>query len=230
MAVAGRIRGRSLTEVCVEELAAWATRLITAHAGWAPLVIGLLCFGESLVLIGLFIPATSLMIATGSLLATGRLEALPVLAAAVVGAALGDWVSYLIGDALGPAAYRHWPLREHRTAVAQARLFFRRFGFATVFGGRFLGPLRAVVPLVAGVTRMPVHTFQMANLISAILWVPLLFAPGYLSARHLVARGGMNEGSLILVGFGIGIGFAIASWFVSRAMSARRRRRKALRA
>ncbi|WP_137864224.1 MULTISPECIES: DedA family protein [unclassified Sphingomonas] len=211
----------------MEELAASATRIITENAGWAPLVIGLLCFGESLVLVGLFIPATSLMIAAGGLLATGKLDPVSILLAAIAGAVLGDWVSYYIGDRLGPTAYRHWPLREHRTAVAQARLFFRRFGFFAVFAGRFLGPLRAVVPLVAGVTRMPARSFQLANVFSATLWVPALFAPGYLSAKHLVAKGQADDGSLMLLGLGIGIVFAIASWFYSKAIAARRRARRA---
>lgn len=210
----------------MNELAAWATDVITQHSGWAAVVIGILCFAESLVLVGLFIPATSLMIAAGSLLATGKLDPISILFCATIGAALGDWVSYSIGVRLGPKAYRHWPLREHRTAVAQARLFFRRFGFFAVFAGRFLGPLRAVVPLVAGVTSMPARSFQVANFVSAMLWVPALFAPGYLSAKHLVAEGHEGDGSLMLVGFGVGIACAVASWFYSKIFSARRRARR----
>ena len=44
--------------------------------------------------------------------------------------------------------------------------------------GRFFGPARAVVPLVAGmfgVARLP---FQIANLASAVVWAFVLLAPG----------------------------------------------------
>lgn len=199
---------------------------IIANQAWAAPIVALLCFGESLVLIGLFIPATSLMIATGSLLATGRLHEVPILIAAILGAALGDWVSYVIGRKLGPAAYRSWPLKEHRSAVAQARLFFRRQGFLAVFCGRFLGPLRAIVPMIAGITAMPERKFQIANVTSAIFWVPLLFAPGYLSARHFIARGDMDEGTIVYIGFGIGIALMVGSWVMSKAFAARRRMRR----
>ncbi len=200
--------------------------LIVANQAWAAPIVALLCFGESLVLIGLFIPATSLMIATGSLLATGRLHEVPIVVAAILGAAVGDWVSYAFGRKVGPAAYRHWPLKDHRPAVAQARLFFRRQGFVAVFCGRFLGPLRAIVPMIAGVTAMPARKFQIANFTSAIFWVPLLFAPGYLSAKHFIARGDMDEGTIVSIGFGIGIALMIGSWALSKAFAARRRMRR----
>lgn len=210
----------------MEEFAAWIAEIVTNNAAWAPPVIGLLCFGESLVLLGFFIPATSLMIATGSLLATGRLDPLSIVGAAIIGSVLGDWVSYFVGARLGPAAYRHWPLSEHRTAVAQARLFFRRYGFFAVFAGRFLGPLRAIVPLVAGVTRMPSRSFQLANVVSAILWVPTLFAPGYFSAKHFAANGHESDGSMMVIGLGVGLGCAVGSWVYSKVTAARRRARK----
>ncbi|MBV1692170.1 DedA family protein [Novosphingobium sp. G106] len=210
----------------MESFAAWIAEIITNNARWASAVIGLLCFGESLVLVGLFIPATALMIATGSLLATGRLDPVWIVGAAIIGSVFGDWVSYLVGARLGPAAYRHWPLREHRTAVAQARLFFRRYGFFAVFAGRFLGPLRAIVPLVAGVTRMPSRSFQLANVASASLWVPTLFAPGYFSAKHFAADGNLSDGSMMFIGLGVGLGCAVGSWVYSKVSAARRRARK----
>jgi membrane protein DedA with SNARE-associated domain len=67
--------------------------------------------------------------------------------------------------------------------VARARLFFRRYGFAAVLLSRFLGPMRAVVPLVAGVMEMNSQRFQAANVIAAVIWVPAISAPGY-SQRH----------------------------------------------
>ncbi|HUE71118.1 MAG TPA: DedA family protein, partial [Pirellulaceae bacterium] len=109
----------------------------------------------------------------------GVLDPAPILVGAVIGAALGDWVSYFIGRKIGPSVYRRWPLARHRALIARSRLFFRRFGFASIFVGRFLGPIRSTIPLVAGVMRMDQRRFQLANVTSAILWVPALLAPGY---------------------------------------------------
>jgi len=170
------------------EWTASMAQFVIRHAGWAGPVFGLLTFGESLAVVGLFIPATTLMIAVGGLVGSGLLDLAPVLGWGIAGALAGDWLSYLAGRWIGPTAWRRWPLNRHRSSVARARLFFRRFGFASVFVGRFLGPLRAMVPLVAGVMRMRTRSFQLANCLSAILWVPGLLAPGFLAARAVPTR------------------------------------------
>jgi len=168
-----------------DEILARILALITENAAIAGPIIGLLAFAESLIVIGVFVPAVALMIAIGGLIAAGVLELGPVLFWAIAGSVLGDWVSYLLGRWIGPSIYRRWPLRNHRAGVARARLFFRRFGFISVFLGRFFGPVRATIPLVAGVMQMPSRTFQLANVTSAIIWVPALLAPGYLAGVSL---------------------------------------------
>lgn len=189
----------------VEELIARATALITEHGMWAAPIVGLLAFGESLAIVGLLIPATALMIATGGLLGTGVISPIPVLSCAIIGAILGDWISYSIGRRIGPSVYRRWPLNRHRSTVARARLFFRRYGFVAIFVGRFLGPIRSTIPLVAGVMEMDRRKFQLANITSAILWVPVMFAPGYLAARSLGSIDKITEVHII------GIGLVVAA-------------------
>jgi len=169
----------------IDAMTAHLLALITTNAGIAAPVIGLLAFMESLIVIGMFVPAVALMIAVGGLIATGVLDPAPVLLWAIAGAALGDWVSYLVGRWIGPSIYRRWPLRNHRHSIARARLFFRRYGFISVFLGRFFGPVRATIPLVAGVMQMDQRSFQMANILSAILWIPAMLAPGYLAGASL---------------------------------------------
>jgi membrane protein DedA with SNARE-associated domain len=72
---------------------------------------------------------------------------------------------------------------KHRTPLARARLFFRKYGVASIYLCRFMGPVRAFVPLIAGVTAMPHRRFQIANVGSALVWVPVMLAPGYLAAK-----------------------------------------------
>ena len=67
--------------------------------------------------------------------------------------------------------------------LPRGRRFFERWGFWGVFFGRFLGPLRAAVPLVAGVCNMPQRWFQLANIASALVWATGILVPGaYLGA------------------------------------------------
>lgn len=159
--------------------------LITENARIAGPFIGLLAFTESLIVVGMFVPAVALMIAIGGLIGSGVLDPAPVLLWAIAGAVLGDWVSYALGRWIGPSVYRRWPLCNHRPSIARARLFFRRYGFISIFLGRFFGPVRATIPLVAGVMQMDQRVFQMANIFSAILWIPVMLAPGYLAGASL---------------------------------------------
>jgi membrane protein DedA with SNARE-associated domain len=69
--------------------------------------------------------------------------------------------------------------------VARTRLYARRYGVVSVFAGRFFGPLRAFVPVMVGMLQMKPWVFQIANVVSAVLWVGVLLAPGYLAARGL---------------------------------------------
>jgi len=192
---------------------------IETHHAWAGPVIALLAMGESLVLVGFFIPATVLMLATGGLIGGGALAPLPVLAWAVGGAVAGDAVSYWLGRWAGPGLMRRGPLRTRRRAVARARLFFSRYGFASIVAGRFLGPLRCIVPTVAGVMGMGHLSFQLANVLSAIAWVPLMLAPGYLAARGLHAAA---DGQRIGLIAGSAAAAALGLWLLATLLRRRR--------
>ncbi|MBU3992375.1 MAG: DedA family protein [Alphaproteobacteria bacterium] len=184
----------------MEELISRATEIVSEYGFWAGPIVGVLAFGESLALVGLFIPATALMIAVGGLMGSGTVAPLPVIVCAAAGAILGDWISYKIGRRIGPSIYRRWPLNRHRPMVARARLFFRRYGFLSIFLGRFLGPIRATIPLVAGVMEMDHRRFHLANVTSALLWAPVIFAPGYFAVRTMGSVGRITEAHLLGIG------------------------------
>jgi membrane protein DedA with SNARE-associated domain len=167
----------------VPDFAADIQHFLIAHKAWAGPLLGLISFGESLILIGLFFPATALMLFTGGLIQKGILDPATVIAWSIAGAVLGDVVTYWLGRAIGPSIVRRWPLNKDPRAVAQARLFFRKYGFLSIFIGRFLGPVRSTIPLVAGMLRMRHLTFQLANVTSAMAWVPIMLLPGYFGAK-----------------------------------------------
>jgi membrane protein DedA with SNARE-associated domain len=183
---------------------------IDTHREWAGPVTALLTLGESLVVLGLFVPATALMLLTGGLVGSGSLDGSAILAWGIAGAVLGDSLSYGLGRWVGHGMLRRWPLNRQRGAVARARLFFSRYGFASVLVGRFLGPIRSTIPAVAGIMGMHHGRFQIANVLSAVLWMPLMLAPGYFAARSMddMAQSGqvaMGIGLVVSVGFGLGL-------------------------
>lgn len=187
---------------------------IQNNQSWAGLVIFIMTFGESLFVLGIFIPATVLLFATGTLIATGTLDAGPILFWGIAGAIVGDALSFWLGRWMGPKVLRHKRLNAYRRQVARARLFFYRYGFLAVLIARFLGPLRCFIPTVAGVMGMPELRFQLANIISAILWLPALLAPGYLASLSVEAlKQGQHSTVYSLVGLAV---IATIAWLVIR--------------
>jgi membrane protein DedA with SNARE-associated domain len=160
-------------------------QFISDHRVWAGPIVGIIAFGESLAIIGMFIPATPIMLAIGGLVGAGIVEPWPSIIGALIGAVIGDIVSYLLGWWLGRSIIHKWPLNKHRTGIARARLLFRRYGFSAVFLGRFFGPVRCTVPMVAGMMSMDQKRFQTANVLSAVVWAPLMFLPGWLAGRGI---------------------------------------------
>ncbi|CAM4331220.1 DedA family protein [Bordetella tumbae] len=188
-------------------------QFIQANQDWAGPITFLLTLGESLIIVGLVIPATALMLLTGGLIGAGTLSPWNVLAWGIAGAIVGDALSYGLGRWLGPSMLRRWPFNTQRTAVARARLFFSRYGFASVLIGRFLGPIRSTIPTVAGIMGMKHARFQLANVLSAVVWLPLMLAPGFITARSVGAMQDSQMGLIIgtaasvLLGVGLLVGF-----------------------
>lgn len=159
-------------------LLATITDFVRAHQSWAPLVVFILAFGESVALVSIFIPATALLLAIGALMEATGIPLVPMWLAATIGATLGDALSYWIGWRYKEEAKGFWPLNRRPDLVAKAEVFFHRFGIWGVAIGRFFGPLRAVVPLVAGILAMRHLQFQIANIGSAALWAFAMLTPG----------------------------------------------------
>lgn len=169
------------------DFTAWVVDLARQYPNWMALIVLILAFGESLAFVSLVFPFWGIMVfGIGPLLGTDVLNFWSVVAAAAVGAALGDWLSYWLGYHYHEQIQKMWPLRNHPDLIDRGRVFFKRWGAWAIVIGRFLGPLRASVPIVAGITEMPWLRFQIANWSSAFLWAAVLLAPGKLGIGWLL--------------------------------------------
>ncbi len=155
---------------------------IGRNAIWAGPIMFAISFGESFAFVSLLFPGTTVMIAAGALIPSGTLDAWPLLIGCITGATSGDAVSYWLGRRYGHLVERVWPFSRHPELLARGYAFFERHGGKSVFIGRFFGPFRAVIPLVAGITKMPSGRFWFANIGSALVWAPALLLPGALTA------------------------------------------------
>lgn len=151
---------------------------VRQHHVWAIPIVFILAFGESLAFISLLLPATVILIGLGALIGESWIQFWPVFIAAASGCFFGDWLSYSIGYHYQEQVYHFWPFRSRPAMLKRGYAFFYRWGIASVFIGRFFGPLRAIIPIVAGLCRMPQLWFQVANLSSALIWALVILAPG----------------------------------------------------
>jgi membrane protein DedA with SNARE-associated domain len=158
---------------------------IRVHEAWGAPIVLALAFGESLAFISLLLPATVILFGVGWLIGESGIAFWPLWCAAVVGAFLGDWLSFWIGARLKGDVGNYWPLSRHPDLIPRGHRLFERWGVVGVFFGRFLGPLRASVPLVAGICDMRASTFQMANIASAVVWATGILAPGAFGLKWL---------------------------------------------
>ncbi|HWW49469.1 MAG TPA: DedA family protein [Xanthobacteraceae bacterium] len=148
------------------------------HHVWAAPIVFVLAFGESLAFISLFVPAWGALVAIGMMVSVSEISFWPVWLAGAIGAGLGDWVSYWVGHRFKHNIYDMWPLYKYPHLVKQAEKFVSYWGVVGIFIGRFSGPLRATVPLVAGIFEMPYLKFQLANFSSAFVWSAMLLLFG----------------------------------------------------
>jgi membrane protein DedA with SNARE-associated domain/membrane-associated phospholipid phosphatase len=177
---------------------------LTSRLGhWGYLVIFLGAMLESAAFLGVLVPGESLVLVAGFIAAQGLLDIGDLILVVAIGAILGDSIGYELGRLLG----RPWLLRYgRRVGVKPARLdhvdaFFARHGGKAVFLGRFVGFARALVPFIAGSSRMRYRLFLPYNALGAVLWSVAVVLLGYfLGASWQLAERWMGRASAILGG------------------------------
>ncbi|MCC6467992.1 MAG: DedA family protein [Alphaproteobacteria bacterium] len=187
---------------------------INGNAPLAYAVIFAMCFGESLAFISLLTPGWAFMIAAGALVQSGALGALPVVLAGAAGATLGDALSYWIGLRFKHVVPRLWPFTRHPDWLDRGHAFFKRHGGKSVFLGRFFGPVRAVIPLAAGMMEMPAVNFWIANVASAALWAVVVVTQGAAVGWGIAAIDFADPKVQVLLI--VGAGLAVAGYLVYR--------------
>jgi len=172
---------------------------VAANPGWALALLFLIAFAEGLVGAGLIVPGAVLLFATGVLIGGGHLPLWPSLAAAYCGAVLGDSVSYGLGARYGPWLRGSWPLRRYPGVLDKGIAFFQAHGAKSVILGRFVGPIRGIIPAVAGMMHMPPGRFMLANLLSAVVWAPAYLFPGMVLGASMAVAMAVTTRLLLLL-------------------------------
>jgi membrane protein DedA with SNARE-associated domain/membrane-associated phospholipid phosphatase len=150
------------------------------HPHLAGLITYFISFLECLVMIGFLVPGTVFMTAIGTLIGIGILPFTPIVLWAIAGAITGDVLSFWIGRHYQQHTKDFWLFRRYPKLLQKGEIFFDKHGGKSIFFGRFIGPIRAILPFIAGMVRMPWRQFLIADIISAIAWAPAYMLPGIL--------------------------------------------------
>jgi membrane protein DedA with SNARE-associated domain len=153
---------------------------VQTNAEWAAPIGFAIGFFKALAFVSLVVPGLTILLTIGALIGASHIPFLPVWIGVSLGAALGDWASYAIGFRLKDRARYLWPFSRRPELLPRAERFFARWGTMSVVLCRFFSPLRATVPLLAGMCEMPFWPFQIANWLSAFLWAGAMLGPSTL--------------------------------------------------
>ena len=152
---------------------------IHLHPHWGGVITMLISAAESVAVLGTVVPGSLMMTIIGTLIGMGVLPFTGTILWAIAGAVLGDGLSYWLGYRLKDRIRRIWPFRRYPKILQTGEEYFKRHGGKSVFFGRFIGAVRAIVPLIAGMIGLKPVKFIAANIVSAIIWAPLYMVPGY---------------------------------------------------
>lgn len=140
---------------------------------------------ESLAIVGIFVPGIVLLFLVGAVVGFDPLLFAGCWLAASTGALAGDVLSYWLGRRFRDEIPGLWPLSRRPELLAGGQILFTRHGGKGVFVGRFVGPIRPVVPLMAGMMGLRAALFLAFAVPACILWAPLYLLPGMLFGASL---------------------------------------------
>lgn len=184
------------------ELAGLATFLISA--------------AESVAIIGTIVPGSVMMTAIGALIGAGIIPFWSTLIWAILGAIAGDGISYWMGYHFKNRLNYIWPFKTHPSLLSSGKIFFDKHGAKSVFVGRFVGPVRALVPLVAGMLGVKPLRFTIANIASAIGWAPIYMLPGILLGAASVELPSEVATRVILMLVLTGLFIILCLWLIKK--------------
>lgn len=195
-----------MTQESVQPFLDW----ITAHPTWSGFIVFLISLSESLAIVGLVVPGIVMMTAIGGMMGSGHLPFWETLSWAILGAIAGDGISYWLGYHYHEHLRDFWPFKQFPKLLARGEAFFRHHGGKSIIFGRFVGPVRPMIPVIAGMMDMSPKRFLFFNILSALAWAPLYSLPGILigaSLGTLSSEAASRVGILVLL-------FLLALWLI----------------
>ena len=203
-----------------------AQEILSAFGDWAAIAVTVIIFLETAFIFTSFLPGDSLLFLTGLTLSNSE-SWLPdwigfgmIWCAAFFGTQVGYWVGYKIGP---PLFQKNRKFILNEAMVAKTHEFFERYGARAVILARFVPILRALVPMLAGISRMDYKRFTKLNLIGATVWLGVFMVPGYLLGTIPMVKENLEiTVLLIIIGTSLLLPIEILRDRISKKMKAKK--------
>jgi membrane protein DedA with SNARE-associated domain len=171
--------------------------LLSLHGWQAYLLVGALIAAEAAIMIGFVFPGETAAILGGVLASKGGVTLAGITATVILCAIAGDSIGYWVGDKWGRQLLQFGPLKKRQKGIDIALDQLARRGPVAVFVGRFTAFLRAVIPGLAGVSKMRYRVFLGANVLGAICWGLLYVLLGYFVGERVEKATGIASDVLL---------------------------------
>jgi membrane protein DedA with SNARE-associated domain/membrane-associated phospholipid phosphatase len=158
----------------------WVKHYIEAHPDQILLIATIVAFLEALPVVGTIFPGSVTMTLVGIFAGRGLVSIGETVLWTTVGALMGDWIGFWFGRHFREKIPRYWPFKNKPNWLANGRKFFEKHGGKSIILGRFIGPARSTVPMIAGVFGMTAGRFGLAAVFSAFFWSIAYLIPGIL--------------------------------------------------
>ncbi|GGM87194.1 hypothetical protein GCM10009721_10100 [Terrabacter tumescens] len=191
------------------------TQVLHAPVWLVLLVVGGVVFVEDAIFVGFVVPGETVAILGGVAASLGHVPLAAVLVVVVVAAIVGDSVGFEVGQHLGGRVVQLRAFDRHRDRIDRAQGFLGRRGGAAVFLGRWTAFLRAVMPALAGMSKMHYPTFLAWNAAGGIAWGSVVVTAGYLAGQSYArVETWLGRGAAVAVG--LVVVAALVVWQVRR--------------
>ena len=148
--------------------------------------------------IGLPLPSTPILLAMGALAGLGRLSIVTALSVGVAASLIADSLWYWLGRKRGYSVLNLLCriALEPDSCVRKTENVFARFGAGSLLFAKFVPGLSTAAPPLAGLFRMPLWRFWLADGAGAVLWVSAFSGVGFVFREQLedVAQWAMGMG------------------------------------
>lgn len=187
-----------------------------AHVYWAEAAAFIIALAESLPLIGTIVPGSLTMTLLGIFIGRGTIPVSTTLLFATLGAVLGDILGFWVGKHYNDGLRKIWPFRKYPHWLSAGEKFFTSHGGKSILIGRFVGPVRSTVPLIAGLLKFTWGRFLVAAIPAAFLWAVAYLIPGVLIGTISLELPKGKTFEFTMIALGVIVSLWVIFWLIQR--------------